>query len=436
MRRSLSVAVAAAGFVACSSEEGTSLDAHQGQSLRSARRPRRETLEAARSPEARVTDERELLAMEDYIDQQRDPRTIIDTIRVDDEEVVDCVDPRWQHGLGREVTIIDVPPAGPAPQPDPSASPQRYGTETRLCPQGSVPKRRTRIEDLVRHVSLADYFRKSPSPFGPPGQESTGGRLMRSGPSSFHQYAAFHQFVRSIGAEASLSLHNPRTEVAFENSISQVWVVRGDGADLETVEAGWVVNRAHHGGSWSARLFAYFTPDAYADRGCYDLTCPGFVQVSNAFVLGGAFSVYSSPGQYEATVNIRLQMSAAKHWWLAVNGTWLGFWPNDLFDARGLADEAARIAFGGEVNDSRPHGRHTGTDMGSAHFPSSGYLWSAFQRTMRYYAGSPWNPDLLDVSPNAVNISWPGCYDADLAFDPTARRTMFFGGPGFGASCE
>src|SRR5207244_4070087 len=78
----------------------------------------------------------------------------------------------------------------------------------------------------------------------------------------------------------------PHTNRSDEFSLSQIWVVRGSGANLETVETGWQKYRDFYG-DYRPRLFIYFTPDNYGSGGCYNLSCNAFVQVNNSVYIGG-----------------------------------------------------------------------------------------------------------------------------------------------------
>jgi hypothetical protein len=152
-------------------------------------------------------------------------------------------------------------------------------------------------------------------------------------------------------------------------------------------------------GDANARFFIYFTPDNYGNggltRGCYNLDCSGFVQVSNQYAIGGTFSSYSTPGgeQKYATVEW-FKDGTTGAWWLRRSGVWVGYYPRSLFDSNGIRDKASRVVFGGEIVDDRNNpwdnlwgtgGRHTKTDMGSGRKPSTSpsaahYGFEAFQR--------------------------------------------------------
>lgn len=181
-----------------------------------------------------------------------------------------------------------------------------------------------------------------------------------------------------------MSLWNPYTERSDEFSLSQKWVVRGSGSDLETAEAGWQKYKDLYG-DWNARLFIYFTPDNYGSGGCYNLTCGAFVQTNNTVYIGGAFSQYSQVGGAQWEIKLLWYKDGTNgHWWLRYGDTWVGYYPRTRFDANGLRDQAAKIDFGGEIIDRQTSGRHTHTDMGSGRWPYEGYGYAAYQRALKY----------------------------------------------------
>nr|GFD06586.1 hypothetical protein [Tanacetum cinerariifolium] len=88
------------------------------------------------------------------------------------------------------------------------------------------------------------------------------------------------------GAKARLNVWAPNV-VGNDFSISQIWVIADvSNHGVNTVEAGW-------------------HPDGY-NSGCYNLLCPGFVQISSRVGLGAAFGPVSKYNgqQYESVFMI------------------------------------------------------------------------------------------------------------------------------------
>lgn len=379
---------------------------------------------------ARVRNPRELARMDAYLAARNDPRVIVDTIRVGPDEDVDCIDVHLQHGADAPIDAFADPPVRverpvEAWRDGERRGRQAYGSLTRTCPPGTIPRLHLTRDTLVRFETLDQFFRKYPQPEWPRGPE---------GAKDLHQHAAFHQLeTPNVGSQAVLNLWSPYTELPSEFSLSQLWVVGAPGSsDLETVETGWQVFRDYYG-SEKARLFAYFTPNNYVSGGCYNLDCNKFVQVDGGVLLGGSFAVYSVIDGEQYALRYELRQNDAGDWWLGFNDVWVGYWPNGLFEARGLANGATEIAYGGEVMDNRASGRHTKTDMGSGRFPSAGWMKAAYQRNMTYFDGPRTAPTARDAAPDAYAIEGPNCYDARHDFDADVtgwRRFMYFGGRG------
>jgi len=240
--------------------------------------------------------------------------------------------------------------------------------------------------------------------------------------------------VANLGAESVLNLWSPYVEKSNEFSLSQIWVVRGSGSNLETVEAGWQVYKDLYG-DWRSHLFIYFTPDNYGSGGGYNLTTGAFVQVNNTVYIGGGFTNYSSLGGSQYTIKILLYKDGTNgHWWLRYGNTWVGYWPRNRFDANGLRNQADRIDYGGEIVNTRPNNRHTRTDMGSGHWPYEGYGYAAYQRNIKYV-------DVSNFYQNAtgLNVSYTSdmCYDIHLYESSSSWGVYFyFGGSGYNTYCK
>jgi len=80
---------------------------------------------------------------------------------------------------------------------------------------------------------------------------------------------------------------------------------------MNTAEVGWQVYPARWTESnpdkrLAPHLFVYWTSDGYQLTGCYDLVCPGFLQVDETWVLGGVLTVapVSERTEYELEILI------------------------------------------------------------------------------------------------------------------------------------
>lgn len=109
------------------------------------------------------------------------------------------------------------------------------------CPEGTVPIRRTREEDVLRAASVRRYGRKRRPMIRSPMLAQA--LAMGSSTSGGHQHAiAYVQGDRYYGARATMNVWQPHIEHPSEFSLSQLWVLAGSFAqDLNSIEAGWQV---------------------------------------------------------------------------------------------------------------------------------------------------------------------------------------------------
>jgi hypothetical protein len=390
----------------------------------------------------RVRDDEERARMERYLADFVRQEDIVDSIALSAGEVADCVAIERQPALRRPElqghTLQQRTPADPdertddrslSPLKDPAsaeelaAAIQEYGSDSRTCPENSVPIRRLTIDILDNFETLEDFFRARPP------HDLTG-------PTNLHQYAYSYIFTDNWGSQSTLNVWSPYTEKANEFSLSQIAVTRGSGDDKETVEAGWQKYRDLYG-DYRPRLFIYFTPDNYGSGGCYNLTCGAFVQVNNSVYIGGGFTNISSHPHpstaWEFTIRWQ-RHGETGDWWLKYGDTWVGYYPSNLFDDSGLRPRGSKASFYGEIIDRQTGDRHTRTDMGSGHFPGDGFRYAAYQRRVRTITtGNVWNlrpvlsttrtdADCYDISVNSSSGSW--------------ERYFYFGGPGYNAHCR
>lgn len=317
----------------------------------------------------------------------------------------------------------------------------------RSCPDHTVPVRRPDLSALARFRTLDDVHNKYPrgkqgstfaraagdadptSNASKPEEEAP-----KQGAGNYHQYAHALQYVSNRGAQSTINVWNPYVQQDDEFSLSQVWVLRGVGDSLETVEAGWQSYKNKYGDS-NSRFFIHFTPDNYdPDRsGCYNLDCASFVQTNKSVLIGGKFDKYSVKDGYQKEITVMWYKDGdAGHWWLRLDGSWVGYYPRSKFDSAGLRDKASGVDFGGEITDDQAYGIHTPTDMGSGAFAYHGFRKAAYHRNTRYidtsltYHDATLSPDMTDAS----------CYDILLYKSPTWGQYFYFGGAGYSAACE
>ncbi|KAG1368774.1 hypothetical protein COCNU_14G012420 [Cocos nucifera] len=239
------------------------------------------------------------------------------------------------------------------------------------CPENTIPIKRTKKEDVLRASSVERYGKKS----------------HRTIPNPTSSYSSYMQEI-------------VKGHEVYPN-------VNGDS---------------------NTRLFTYWTQDGYQATGCYDLKCPGFVQVSNELALGAAIgpvSTYDGP-QYEITLYVWKDPKTG-NWWLQYqNLSPLGYWPSSLFPY--LTNGSSMVEWGGEILNYNTSGEHTTTEMGSGHFPEEGSGKASFFK----------NIQIVDQSNNlqapqgfeSFNTT-PTCYHVHFADE----GYFYYGGPGRNPNC-
>ncbi|MBV9265766.1 MAG: neprosin family prolyl endopeptidase [Acidobacteriaceae bacterium] len=295
------------------------------------------------------------------------------------------------------------------------------------CESGTIPMTRITLEQLSHFSNLHEFFEKGPN---------GSGRVLSQSKSNYptpnpfdHKYAHAVQSVNTIGASTNINLWSPyiNTDIGEIFSLAQSWTVGAGAGPLQTLEVGWQ-NFPGRTGVQGSVPFIYFTADGYQATGCYDLTCPGFVQVDNSVTFGAALdpNSYSVLGGPQSEIQVGYFLSQG-NWWLNFNGTWLGYYPGSLYGGGQLSQYANYIDFGSEsVGDT------IWPAEGSGLFAESGYSFAAYQRLI-YYVDLSNNYDWASLTPSMPS---PSCYSVtDPAFDNYSGAYFFFGGPG-GGSCE
>jgi len=422
---------------------------------------------ASAQDRGRAESKAEWAKMQRYVKERVNPKAIKESFKSPSGDDVDCVDINEQPALrrpgmeGHKVQMMpktvelklgdDAKPKGKDNLGEGSQAEQSVAKGRRGCPKGTVPIQRLTEEKMKNFRSLDDFHKKVPDHVGESrgrgrdkGDEEVAPKRdieePRTGASGKHQYAHAYRSVDNWGAESVLNLWRPYTERTSEFSLSQIWVTRGGGADLETVEVGWQKYKDLYG-DYNPRLFIYFTPDNYGrssskpTKGCYNLTCDAFVQVNNSVYIGGAFANYSTTGGTQHWIKVFWYKDGTTgDWWLKYGGTWVGYYPRSLFDAKGLKDKGAVVDFGGEIIDFQGDSRHTQTDMGSGAFPYLGWGKAAFHRSIRYVDTNNYWRKASGLTPK-VSDRW--CYDIDVKDSSGSWGSYFyFGGSGYNTYCK
>ncbi|XP_063948197.1 protein neprosin-like [Daucus carota subsp. sativus] len=275
-----------------------------------------------------------------------------------DGDIIDCIpisqQPAFDHPLPQNHKIQLEPsyyPEGPFgdKRVNTSKSRKRLKPIKQLwhlngnCDKGTIPVRRTTKEDILRAGSIKNYGKKKEiaNILGPNSAKP------QPDASTEHEYSfASVMGEKYIGTRAIMEVWKPEVEQPNEFSLAQIWVLGGsfDGS-LNSIEAGWQVYPNMYRDD-STRLFAYWTRDQYKSTGCYNLVCPGFVQISERIALGVSFQQVSTYQGSQSSLTLLIWKDPTEgKWWLASDDREvIGYWPTSLFTS--LADSAKHNSMG------------------------------------------------------------------------------------------
>ncbi|KAI3889165.1 hypothetical protein MKW92_044288 [Papaver armeniacum] len=357
-------------------------------------------------------------------------KAIIKTIKVDEDEIIDCYDIYQQPSLNHPSLrnhLIQMRPSRNAKNINLDnletfqlkQTWHKYGT----CPQGTIPIRR----NIKRYRSAFSrkYWRPNFSHYKTPNT------LQPNNYTDGHEYAVIRVHGNFLGAQAKINLWNPIVETPFEISVSQIWVLAGVSEDLNSIEAGWEVYQSRYG-DYQTRFFILWTTDGYKNS-CANLECEGFVHTSSDISLGCNFTEMSTfkGDQKDATFNIHKDQSSG-NWWVQIQGIPVGYYPNSLFTQ--LSKTSTKIEFGGEIFNERSKGRHTTAQMGSGHFPSEGgFGISSFFNHVQVIDE---NSQAKDPESVELHVSNPNCYDLKIDNKHTEGYGFYYEGPGYNDNCQ
>ncbi|KAL1200976.1 Protein neprosin [Cardamine amara subsp. amara] len=282
------------------------------------------------------------------------------------------------------------------------------------CPLGTVIIKRTTLEDLIQiqHLKTLGFNYRT----------SKDKRFDITG----HHYALAEYYEENFGAMGNINVWDPYVK-PDQFSLASISIGGGDKDTLQSISAGWIVSpnlNQHHSG-----LFIYWTASGYNETGCFNILCPGFVQVSSKFALGdlaNPVSTYDGQ-QYHLIVSI-FQDRVTRDWWFMLRDEPIGYLPRSLFDVNGLANKADRVYWGGEVFSAAK--RRTSPIMGSGYFAQAGFKKAAFVNGLKVIdriSRKVTSPPISALIPFANS---PNCYNIETKTgDGDWYRYIFYGGP-------
>ncbi|KAK8717215.1 hypothetical protein V6N13_044491 [Hibiscus sabdariffa] len=367
----------------------------------------------------------------------------VKSIKSPDGDIIDCIElahqPAFDHPLFKDHKIQMAPNFDPEravaeSKVSSKTKPGSSRTITQLwhlngrCPEGTIPVRRTKEDDLLRASSIKAFGKKRHKSIPQP-RSADPDLISQSG----HQHAiAYVDGDKFYGAKATINVWEPKIQQPNEFSLSQIWILGGAfGEDLNSIEAGWQVSPDLYGDNHT-RLFTYWTSDAYQATGCYNLLCSGFIQINNEIAMGA--SIYPISGYRVSQYDISLLVwkdPTEGNWWLQFGNKYvLGYWPAFLFSY--LSDSASMIEWGGEVVNSESDGQHTSTQMGSGHFPGEGFGKASYFKNIEIVDGSN---NLRVPKGLATFTEQSNCYDVQTGKGGNWGNYFYYGGPGRNLNC-
>ncbi|XP_068655240.1 protein neprosin-like [Aristolochia californica] len=339
-----------------------------------------------------------------------------------DGDIFDCVDihkqPSFDHPLLKNFTIPTIPKLELGSLSDAAL---KIGLPDGGCPDGTVPIRRVQFRDLLRSRSSSSFgtryhnWNKTSAQAGDSPSRSVS---VRTKPGDFR------------GGQATFNVWNLSvSDSQYSTASLQVFHGYGvPGSNLGVIQAGWMVNKKAFSDS-EPRLFAHWSEDNEHTKGCFNLECQGFVQVSPYVILGAKlFPTSSEFGGPQVDLKVVIYVANDGVWWLLVNNELVGFWPPSVFNNEMKSANVVQWGgdvFNGDLNKSFP-------PMGSGHFPREGEVMIASYIKELQVLNSQGKVEDAPAGDDVVrNNEAPACYGlTDHGNEGSWHRYFYFGGPG------
>ncbi|MCL7024124.1 hypothetical protein MKW94_007754 [Papaver nudicaule] len=295
--------------------------------------------------------------------------------------------------------------------------------ETYACPEGTVLIRRTSKEDLIRAKTFSESFHSSASTFYP--------NALFVQP--YVEHVAWRHLFNKSDISTPPVMHGLQAEIQIDNPVVQenqpsasILLAEGGPANLfSTIMAGWMVSPTLYGDNGTH--LSVFWRDG-PTNGCFNMLCPGFVQVSSTTPIGGSFHRISGyGGQAYSFIGGIYQDVKSLNWWLTIVAnnvsTNIGYFPRETIPY--LTNTANYIAWGGLVttlpNTPSP-------PMGNGHYPDGDFNKVSVMLNLMYVDDTYTSVKPLDsrLWENGID----GCYDIKYFENYEVGKLIQFGGPG------
>ncbi|XP_028773393.1 uncharacterized protein LOC114730477 [Neltuma alba] len=340
-------------------------------------------------------------------------RPAVKSIKSPDGDIIDCVhilnQPAFQNSKLRDHKIQMKPSFHPEGMmfEENEASSSRQNPISQLwhqsgsCPEGTIPIRRIREEDILRAESIQRFGKKNHKSI----PEFTSFKNEAQ-----HQFATVYVTGdKYYGGKASMNIWKPIVEKHNEFSNSQL----------------------------GYKMAILVKADSGQSTGCFDMLCSGFVQLNNGVAVGASIqplSVYGDlKSQFDMTILIWKDPINGDWWMQYGRDTVVGYWPSSLFGR--LSDGATTILWGGEVlNLASEDGKHSTTQMGSGHFAGEAQGRASYFRNITIVNGK--NQSVPPPNGVATYSDHVKCCNVKMASSNDELGAYFyFGGPGRNLAC-
>ncbi|KAL9281400.1 putative neprosin [Arabidopsis thaliana] len=336
------------------------------------------------------------------------------SIKLGKNVIYDCMDiykqPSLSHPLLKHHNI-QMKPTGWDSQSENKFAERRHNNKIE-CPNGTVPILRAKEKHVIQYQEYPiNNFTVLTAKY--PGTHIAGMKVVEK-----HNYR---------GVEAGLRTYNLIID-KNQSTSAQAYVARAFSGDANSIQVGWMINEQLFG---DKRPWSYGTWLGKHGTGCFNVKCPGFVQVAK----NGPISV---PLKFDYLLWLTIhQDKETKNWWLTQTNpdddtkNHLGYWPKELFNL--LGDGADFVGFGGMVSGDP---RTPSPPMGNGRLPNKDdRLWSGYLDHLTIiqpdYEHAGFNYPMTEPLVDS-NV----CYDVNLVgyVDHQVGIAMSYGGPG-GIKC-
>ncbi|XP_077251452.1 protein neprosin-like [Tasmannia lanceolata] len=354
-----------------------------------------------------------------------------------------CVDinkqPAFDHPLLKNHKIQMGPGSLPKVIKDKKASSLgmslKIGLKNGGCPPGTVPIRRIKKEDLIRAKFSPNFGKGYPS--NPQGPDSAKFHLTNKNVfiAQFAFQSTYKNRRKPFGSRAVLNVWQPKI-IGHQNSASLVILLDGSPPEeIRSIHAGWIVNKGVYG-NYLPHLSTAWTNDGHRETGCYDVFCPGFVQVSRDLPVGIPFSPTSVYNGTQYYIILTVYKDFVKgDWWLFYDEDrkQVGYWPRALFNST-FSDHADILQWGGIVYNA---GIKPWPAMGSGHMPSDDqqYMKACYIGGMQMLLYRGGAIRIETDTPRRLIQTSPSCYPVKTDGSvPDENYAILLGGPEQGIS--